>query len=434
MRHLVVAAVVALCASLPSFTGSEQSCCDPTLRWSPQSFSYTLSFDSGISQQQRDTFSSRTEESRNRWNNMFSLRLDNTTITASSQGSVTVHVSSTFQALQWSCHPNCNSRGDHTLIQVPLDWVDGTVGHNDVIVDMQHEFGHRIGYEQASCCQSVMGDPCGQQDFSSCDLNMFNDDIGFPDVDGDGYPSDGDCNDADPNQYPGAVDTHPWCGSQQEWPCDTDYNCNADADCAEIGTICTNSPIILDLSGNGFALTNARGGVFFDLNLDGAPERLPWTHPAGDDAWLALDRNLNGRIDDGRELFGNWTEQLPTPVRNGFEALALLGQGDYGGNGDRWIDDRDAVYRRLLLWRDANHDGASQPAELRRLSAAGVARLSLTYREFLRVDQFHNWFRFGARVFDGRGRDVGPMAFDVFLDYPAHLIPPGEGRKTSRRR
>jgi hypothetical protein len=69
----------------------------------------------------------------------------------------------------------------------------------------------------------------------------------------------------------------------------------------------------------------------------------------------------------------------------------------------------------LRLWRDANHDGISQSSELRRVESAGVRRLSLDFRESRRVDQWGNWFRYRAKVLDGRGRDIGQWAYDVYL-------------------
>ena len=73
-----------------------------------------------------------------------------------------------------------------------------------------------------------------------------------------------------------------------------------------------NSPIIVDVLGDGFALTGVAGGVNFNFNAEG-PERIGWTAPASDDAFLVLDRNTNGTIDDGSELFGNRTSQ-PEPA------------------------------------------------------------------------------------------------------------------------
>jgi hypothetical protein len=67
------------------------------------------------------------------------------------------------------------------------------------------------------------------------------------------------------------------------------------------------------MAGNAFALTSADDGVYFDLNADGIPEKIAWTAPASDDAWLAMNRTANGLSDSGAELFGNRT--WPTLTR-----------------------------------------------------------------------------------------------------------------------
>lgn len=95
---------------------------------------------------------------------------------------------------------------------------------------------------------------------------------------------------------------------------------------------CNNSsPIIVDTTGHGFHLTSAGNGVFFDILGDGHPIQIAWTDADSGNAFLALDRNHNGVIDSGKELFGNVTEQPNSAGPNGFLALAEFDKPENGG-------------------------------------------------------------------------------------------------------
>jgi len=200
----------------------------------------------------------------------------------------------------------------------------------------------------------------------------------------------------------------------------TDF-CQYESGCPSGSTLNQNccyppeSPIILDIGGDGFTLTDTSNGVYFDLRADGHPVRTAWISQDANNAWLTLDRNQNGVIDNGAELFGNVTPQPPSPTQNGFLALAVFDLPANGGNGDGLIDGNDAVFAQLRLWKDANHNGTSEPSELFPLGDAGISAIRLDYKESKFEDLYGNQFRYRARVEMNTQGKKNKWAYDVFL-------------------
>jgi hypothetical protein len=182
------------------------------------------------------------------------------------------------------------------------------------------------------------------------------------------------------------------------------------------------SPIIIDTDHNGIRLTSPENGVVFDLNNDGFAEQISWTRPDSDDAWLAMDRNGNGRIDNGSELFGNATPAYadrPEPLSdNGFVALGFAEHPSYGASiADRVIDAQDAIFAKLLLWRDVNHNGVSEPEELQPVTTSSLVAISKEYRLSKRRDRHGNEFRQKGKAWfmTDDGNRMPDTVYDVWL-------------------
>ena len=159
-----------------------------------------------------------------------------------------------------------------------------------------------------------------------------------------------------------------------------------------------NCPVLLDLALDGFRLSGPDPAVRFDIDADGTLDRIAWTRANADDAFLCLDRNRNGLIDDGTELFGYATPLLSgQPARIGYRALADLDRAELGGNGDGRIDGYDAIFGSLCVWNDRNRNGISEQSEIRSAEATGVVSLEYNFRTTELRDSYGNLFRYASR-------------------------------------
>ena len=130
-------------------------------------------------------------------------------------------------------------------------------------------------------------------------------------------------------------------------------------------------PLALDLDGDGIeTVPLEESTAYFDFDGDTNATKTGWI--AADDGWLVWDRNRNGAIDTGRELFGvDTVKRDGSLASNGFDALA-----DEDLNGDGLIDASDSVFSNLRIWRDLNQDGVSQAGELSTLEDNGIVSIA----------------------------------------------------------
>jgi hypothetical protein len=155
-------------------------------------------------------------------------------------------------------------------------------------------------------------------------------------------------------------------------------------------------------------------GVQFDLMGYGFKNSTGWVS-ASQGAFLTLDLNNNGQVDDGTELFGEASMLINgSRATNGFEALA-----QYDSNSDNIVDQKDVIFNQLKLWFDLNQDGKSQQHEFRSLKQMEISHISLQYQNVASMNQNSNGNKvlykaqfFGPKVCGTEGCTV----FDVFFN------------------
>ncbi len=165
-------------------------------------------------------------------------------------------------------------------------------------------------------------------------------------------------------------------------------------------------PLILDLDGDGAETTPMESGTHFDLNADGFAEKAGWVHR--DDGLLVLDRDGNGKIDSGRELFGDQTMLADgTLAPSGFTALS-----EFDLNKDGKIDINDTVFSQLKIWQDSNSDGVSQEEEMKSLSEMNIASIGLTNNTINIIRNGNTEARKGSYTLsDGTVKDITEYLF-----------------------
>ena len=139
-------------------------------------------------------------------------------------------------------------------------------------------------------------------------------------------------------------------------------------------------PIVLDLSGLGITTKSVADGVYYDMDNNGFLEKTGWVDAKS--GILVLDKNGDGKIETGNELFGDRTILADgKTASSGFEALATL-----DSNHDGVIDAKDKLFSQLRIWIDRDGDGISDKGELITLAQAGIKSLSLKHKELNQLD------------------------------------------------
>jgi hypothetical protein len=134
-------------------------------------------------------------------------------------------------------------------------------------------------------------------------------------------------------------------------------------------------PIVFDLDGDGIETVGLKAGVKFDGNADGIKTTTGWV--GKDDGMLVWDRNGNGQIDSGRELFGDQTVLANGQLAaNGFAALS-----EQDTNHDGRVDALDVNFGQFKVWQDVNQDGMSQASELFTLAQKGITSVAVQASE-----------------------------------------------------
>ena len=172
-------------------------------------------------------------------------------------------------------------------------------------------------------------------------------------------------------------------------------------------------PLVLDLGGDGIITTGLDAGIHFDHDGDGFKELSGFVN--SEDGLLVLDRNEDGKISDGNELFGDSTKLIDGSIaQHGFAALS-----EFDDQKDGKIDKNDAIFEKLRIFQDFNQNGKADEGELFSLDEKKIASLNLTYEDSSFVDKFGNIHRqLGTYLTDsGEERTMTDVVFALDRTY-----------------
>lgn len=179
------------------------------------------------------------------------------------------------------------------------------------------------------------------------------------------------------------------------------------------------TPLVIDLNGNGIQTLADSFGVSFDFLGRGTQSQTGWVHP--DDGLLVWDKNNDGLINHGDELFGNNSLlSNNTKAKDGFIALS-----EFDSNMDNVIDKTDSLWHELKIWQDKNSDGISQFNELATLGSMDIKSLELNAKDTNFYDGNGNFHKLTTKVNwnDGKQTNITDVLFHQknTLSIPSNL-------------
>ena len=385
-RWLMFFVAVAL-ASVPTQIQASCACSVNQQTIASGSYRFRLEGDLNLGSFMTSQFTAATSE----WTSAFSNTNSAVTFSLSGNGNIPVKIDDTV------CPDWASASGGQIRICSSLLAEDG----NYIARTIRHEIGHFAGFSNSTSCGAADSVMKVIQPNEMTSTNATVSVGGADQCNVDQYYHREEYDECEFGCPPGYTES---CqGDQQPDP----ENCNC----------CVNyTPVVVDMGSDALQFSSAEAGVLFPINDLGSILRVAWPL-SPHTAFLALDRNSDGGINNGAELFGNTTRlRNGAPAPNGFAALAEF---DADGNGR--IDSTDWVYGQLRLWQDANRDGVSQPDELIPLADAGLISLEVLPRTSERQDRWGNRFTLRAKAQFSSAPNAR-FAYDVF---PTAIKPNG---------